>query len=114
MEVGKSNRKAETHPAYRAYQEYRSGAAKTMQSVLFTLNARLSKFNVQSISDLTSHNDLKLKRMGKEKIAIFAVIPDDTPAYNFLVGILYTQLFQQLYRSADLYPGKSCLFQCIS
>ena len=44
--------------------------------------------------------------MGKEKIAIFAVIPDDTPAYNFLVGILYTQLFQQLYRSADLYPGK--------
>ena len=102
----KSNRKAETHPAYRAYQEYRSGAARTMQSVLFTLNARLSKFNVQSISDLTSHNDLKLKRMGKEKIAIFAVIPDDTPAYNFLVGILYTQLFQQLYRSADLYPGK--------
>ena len=102
----KSNRKAETHPAYRAYQEYRSGAAKTMQSVLFTLNARLSKFNVQSISNLTSHNDLKLKRMGKEKIAIFAVIPDDTPAYNFLVGILYTQLFQQLYRSADLYPGK--------
>ena len=65
----KSNRKAETHPAYRAYQEYRSGAAKTMQSVLFTLNARLSKFNVQSISDLTSHNDLKLKRNGQEKIA---------------------------------------------
>ena len=100
------NKKADSHPAYRAYQEYRSGAAKTMQSVLFTLNARLSKFNVQSIADLTSQNELELKRMGREKIAIFAVIPDDNQSYNFLVGMLYTQLFQQLYRSADDYRGK--------
>lgn len=99
-------RNPDKHPAYRCYQEYRSGAVKTMQSVLFTLNARLSKFNVQSIIDLTSHNDMDLKRMGKEKIALFCVIPDNTKAYNFLVGMMYTQLFQQLYRSADHYPGK--------
>lgn len=101
-----SGRNPEKHPAYRFYKEYRSGATRTMQSVLFTLNARLTKFNLQSIADLTAYNDLDLKRMGKEKIAIFCVIPDQTKAYNFLVGMLYTQLFQQLYRTADGYPGK--------
>lgn len=99
-------RNPEKHPAYRFYKEYRSGATRTMQSVLFTLNARLTRFNLQSIANLTAYNDLDLKRMGKEKIAIFCVIPDQTKAYNFLVGMLYTQLFQQLYRTADGYPGK--------
>lgn len=99
-------RDPERHPAYRFYKEYRSGATRTMQSVLFTLNARLTKFNLQSIADLTAYNDLDLKRMGKEKIALFCVIPDRTKAYNFLVGMLYTQLFQQLYRTADDYPRK--------
>ena len=77
-----------------------------MQSVQFTLNARLSRFNLSTIGDLTAKNEIDLRAVGKEKTAIFAIIPDNTKAYNFLVGILYTQLFQQLYRLADHYPGK--------
>lgn len=106
LQEQKNGRNPDAHPAYRFYKEYRSGAVRTMQSVLFTLNARLTKFNLQSIADLTATNDLDLKRMGKEKIALFCVIPDQTKAYNFLVGMLYTQLFQQLYRTADDFPGK--------
>lgn len=106
-EEGKEEKRVNYQRAsVRAYKEYRSGAARTMQSVQFTLNARLSRLNLSPIRDLTAVNEIDLAAVGKEKTVIFAVIPDDTKAYNFLVGVLYTQLFRQLYRLADALPGK--------
>ena len=85
------------------YQDYHSGAAKTLQSIQITLAARLNKFNLASLQRITSSDSLELPRLGQEKTVLYCVIPFDDDSYNFLVSILYTQLFQQLFRTADKY-----------
>jgi type IV secretion system protein VirD4 len=89
------------HIALKYYRNYRSGAAKTLKSIQITLAARLDKFNLPPLSDMTITDDLDLPNMGKEKTALFAIVPDNDSSFNFLVGLLYTQLFQQLYHQAD-------------
>ena len=93
------------HIALKYYRNYRSGSGKTLKSIQITLVARLEKFNLDSLAAITQSDEMELDRLGEEKIAIYAVIPDNDSSYNFIVGMLYTQLFQQLYYSADVKHG---------
>ena len=89
------------HIALKYYKAYRSGSAKTLKSIQITLAARLEKFNLESLASLTSTDELDLQSLGEKKVALFAIIPDNDTSFNFLVSILYTQLFQQLFFVAD-------------
>jgi len=89
------------HIAIKYYRDYRSGSAKTLKSIQITLAARLEKFNLESLAALTITDELDLERIGEKKTALFIIIPDNDSSFNFLVSILYTQLFQQLFYAAD-------------
>ena len=93
------------HIALKYYRNYRSGSGKTLKSIQITLVARLEKFNLDSLAAITQSDEMELDRLGEKKTAIYAVIPDNDSSYNFIVGMLYTQLFQQLYYSADVKHG---------
>ena len=93
------------HIALKYYHNYHSGSAKTLKSIQVTLAARLEKFNLDSLASLTSTDELDLPSMGEKKVAMFALIPDNDSSFNFLVSILYTQLFQQLFYAADHIHG---------
>ena len=95
------------HIALKYYHSYHSGSAKTLKSIQITLAARLEKFNLGSLASLTSTDELELETLGEKKTALFALIPDNDTSFNFLVSILYTQLFQQLFYSADHIHGGS-------
>ena len=93
--------------ALKQYEIYRSGATKTIQSILISVGVRLAAFNLDSMASLTRFDELELDKIGERKTALFAVIPDNDSTFNFLVGMLYTQLFQMLYYQADyLYGGE--------
>ena len=89
------------HIALKYYRSYRSGSAKTLKSIQVTLASRLEKFNLDSMAALTATDELDLASLGEKKVALFALIPDNDTSFNFLVSILYTQLFQQLLFRAD-------------
>jgi type IV secretion system protein VirD4 len=89
------------HIALKYYRSYRSGSGKTLKSIQITLAARLDKFNLESLAALTITDELDLAMLGEKKTALFVIIPDNDSSFNFLVSILYTQLFQQLFYSAD-------------
>lgn len=95
------------HIALKYYRSYHAGAAKTLKSIQITLAARLEKFNLESLAALTITDELELEKLGEKKTAIFALIPDNDTSFNFLVSILYTQLFQQLFEVADKKYGGS-------
>ena len=95
------------HIALKYYHSYHSGSAKTLKSIQITLAARLEKFNLESLASLTSTDELDLQSLGEKKVALFALIPDNDSSFNFLVSILYTQLFQQLFYAADHIHGGS-------
>ena len=89
------------HIALKYYRDYRSGSGKTLKSIQITLAARLEKFNLESLASLSITDELDLTSIGEKKTALFVIIPDNDSSFNFLVSILYTQLFQQLFYSAD-------------
>ena len=89
------------HIALKYYRSYRSGSAKTLKSIQVTLASRLEKFNLDALASLTATDELDLPSLGERKVALFAVIPDNDTSFNFLVSVLYTQLFQQLFALAD-------------
>ena len=89
------------HIAVKYYRNYRSGSAKTLKSIQLTLASHLEKFNLESMASLTMTDELDLPSLGERKVALFALIPDNDTSFNFLVSILYTQLFQQLFYLAD-------------
>ena len=93
------------HIALKYYRNYHSGSGKTLKSIQITLISRLEKFNLDSLASITQNDELELWSLGEQKTAIFAVIPDNDSSFNFLVGMLYTQLFQQLYHQADFIHG---------
>ena len=95
------------HIAVKYYKDYHSGSAKTLKSIQITLAARLEKFNLSSLASLTATDELDLPSLGEKKVALFALIPDNDTSFNFLVSILYTQLFQQLFYLADHKYGGS-------
>lgn len=88
--------------AVKQYKIYKQAAGKTAKSILISVGVRLAAFNLESIASLTCHDELELEKMGERKTALFAVIPDNDSTFNFLIGMLYTQLFQMLYYSADI------------
>ena len=89
------------HIALKYYRDYRSGSGKTLKSIQITLAERLEKFNLESLAAMTVTDELDLASIGEKKTALFIIIPDNDSSFNFLVSILYTQLFQQLFYSAD-------------
>lgn len=95
------------HIALKYYRDYHSGSAKTLKSIQITLASRLEKFNLESLAKLTMVDELDLRTLGEKKTALFALIPDNDTSFNFLVSILYTQLFQQLFYVADHKYGGS-------
>ena len=95
------------HIAVKYYKDYHSGSAKTLKSIQITLAARLEKFNLSSLAALTATDELDLPSLGEKKVALFALIPDNDTSFNFLVSILYTQIFQQLFYLADHKYGGS-------
>ena len=93
------------HIALKYYRSYHSGAAQTLKSIQISLMARLEKFNLPSLAGITQTDEMRLRELGEKPGAIFALIPDNDQSYNFIIGMLYTQLFQQLYRCADFEHG---------
>ena len=86
------------------YSIFKLAPAKTAMSILVSVGVRLAKFNL--LKDITAIDELELDMMGDRKQALFAIIPDNDSTFNFLVGMLYTQLFQMLYYKADkVYDG---------
>ena len=93
------------HIALKYYRNYHSGSAKTLKSIQITLVSRLEKFNLDSLACMTQTDEMELWSLGEKKTAVFALIPDNDSSFNFIVGMLYTQLFQQLYYQADVIHG---------
>jgi len=93
------------HIALKYYRNYHSGSAKTLKSIQITLVSRLEKFNLDSLASMTQTDEMELWSLGERKTAVFALIPDNDSSFNFIVGMLYTQLFQQLYYQADVIHG---------
>lgn len=93
------------HIALKYYRSYHSGSGKTLKSIQITLISRLEKFNLESLASITQNDELELWSIGEKRTAVFAIIPDNDSSFSFLVGMLYTQLFQQLYYQADVIHG---------
>jgi len=91
--------------AVKQYNIFKLAAGKTAKSILISLGVRLEKFNLSTIAGITTVDEMELPSIGEKKTALFAVIPDNDSSFNFIVGMLYTQLFQQLYYLADHIHG---------
>lgn len=90
------------HIALRQYRIFKQAAGKTAKSILVSAAVRLAAFTLPEIQGITSEDSLELARLGERKQAVFCVIPDSNDnSLNFLVGMLYTQAFQELYYQAD-------------
>lgn len=101
----KLERRNPEHVALKYYRSYHSGSGKTLKSIQISLISRLEKFNLDSLASITQNDEMELWSLGEKKTAVFAVIPDNDSSFNFLIGMLYTQLFQQLYYQADIVHG---------
>lgn len=91
--------------AVKQYHIYKQAAGKTAKSILISVGVRLAAFNLPQISKLTSTDELDLFSMGEKKVALFCCIPDADTSLNYLVGMIYSQLFQTLYYMADRVHG---------
>lgn len=90
------------HIAVRQYHIFKQAAGKTAKSILVSAAVRLASFTLPEIQRITARDDMELGKLGERKQAIFCIIPDSNDAsLNFLVGMLYTQAFQELYYQAD-------------
>ena len=87
--------------ACKQYRIFKQAAGKTAKSILVSVGVRLAAFNLPSIAKLTMTDELHLPELGERKIALFCCIPDSDKSLNYLVGMIYTQLIQTLYRQAD-------------
>ena len=90
-----------TSVAVRQYKVFKMAAGKTAKSILVSTAVRLAPFNLPQIQAITDHDDMDLYTLGEKKCALYAVIPDNDTTYNFLVSLLYSQVFQTLYYCAD-------------
>lgn len=96
------------HPALVTYKKVKSGAADTMRSILISAHARLAYLQNEEILKILDQDEMDIPALGtgkdgnpERKTALFCIVPDNDKSYNFLVGILYTQIFQELYYVAD-------------
>lgn len=102
------------HPAKVAYLKVRSGAKDTIRSIIISAHARLAYLQNPKVLKILDHDDMNIRALGEgiyenpdRKTALFCIIPDNDKSYNFLVGLLYTQIFQELYYIADFKYGGS-------
>lgn len=91
--------------AVKQYHIYKQAAGKTAKSILISVGVRLAAFNLPQIAKLTNTDELDLSSMGERKVALFCCIPDADTSLNYLVGMIYSQLFQTLYYMADRVHG---------
>ena len=89
------------HIALKQWKVFKQASGKTAKSILISAAVRLAAFNLPEISKMTSYDNLDLAQLGERKRAIFCIIPDNDNSFNYLVGMLYTQAFQELYYKAD-------------
>ena len=89
------------HIAVKQWKIFKQASGKTAKSILISAAVRLAAFNLPEIARMTSYDNLELGSLGEKKKAIFCVIPDNDNSFNYLVGMLYTQAFQELYYKAD-------------
>ena len=95
------------HVAVKQYKVFKQAAGKTAKSILVTAAVRLAAFNIPQYAAMTSMDEMDFSSLGERKRAIFCVIPVNDSSMNYLVGMLYTQCFQELYRRAGLkYNGR--------
>lgn len=87
--------------AMKQYAVYKQAAGKTAKSILVSLAVRLERFNLSTLAGITRVDELDMATIGERRVALFALIPDNDTSFNFIIGMLYTQLFQQLFDVAD-------------
>ena len=93
------------HFAVRQYKKYKLAAGKTAKSILISCGARLAPFDIKELRDLTEYDEMELDTLGDRKTAMFVIISDTDDTFNFLVAIMYTQLFNLLCDKADDFYG---------
>ena len=95
------------HFAVRQYKKYKLAAGKTAKSILISCGARLAPFDIKELRDLMEYDDLELDTLGEQKTALFVIISDTDSTFNFVVSIMYSQLFNLLCEKADdVYGGR--------
>ena len=95
------------HFAVRQYKKYKLAAGKTAKSNLISCGARLAPFDIKELRDLTAYDELELDTLGEKKTALFVIISDTDATFNFIVSIMYSQLFNLLCDKADdVYGGR--------
>ena len=96
------------HIALRQYRVFKQAPSETAMSILITASVRLAPFTLPEVQRITATDNMELEKLGERKQAIFCIIPDSNDvSLNFLVGMLYTQAFQELYYQADKVHGGS-------
>ena len=99
--------KSPDHFAVRQYEKYKLAAGKTAKSVLISCAARLAPFDIAEIREITMYDELELDTIGDEKTVLFLIMSDTDATFNFLISMIYTQLFNLLCEKADdVYGGK--------
>ena len=100
-------KKEPTHFAVKQYRKYKLAAGKTAKSILISCGARLAPFDIQELRDLMQEDELELDTLGDRKTALFVIISDTDDTFNFVVSIMYSQLFNLLCDKADdVYGGR--------
>ena len=101
------NRKKPNTFAYRQYRLYKLAAGKTAKSILISCGARLAPFDIQELRELTAYDELDLDTLGDKKTALFLIMSDTDSTFNFLISLVYAQLFNLLCEKADdVYGGR--------
>lgn len=111
-QLAQTSKLKQNHPAYKQYMKVIRGAGDTVRSIIISANSRLALLENPHILRILSKDDLHLEELGigvngdkHTRTALFCIIPDSDKSYNFIVGMLYTQLFQELYFQADFRNG---------
>ncbi len=104
------------HFAVRQYKKFKQAAGKTLKSILISTSAILAPFDIQAVRDMMEYDEMELEKLGEEKIALFAVVSDSDPTFNFISAMMYSQMFNVLCnRALTVYHGRlpihvTCLF----
>ncbi len=100
-------KKNPNHFAVRQYKKYLLAAGKTAKSILISCGARLAPFDIQEVRDVTAYDELQLDTIGDKKTALFLIMSDTDATFNFLISMIYTQMFNLLCEKADdVYGGR--------
>ena len=95
------------HFAVRQYAKYRLAAGKTAKSILISCGARLAPFDIEELREITAYDELELDTLGDQKTALFLIMSDTDASFNFLISMIYSQLFNLLCEKADdVYGGR--------